>query len=72
MPRHDGTGPRGTGPMSGQGGGQCVVPLNTPEQELEFLKNQERVLRQQLENVESRMKHLEGLSAEHGQPGEAD
>ncbi len=64
MPRHDGTGPRGTGPMSGVGGGQCVVPLNTPEQELEFLKNQQRALRQQLKLTEARILQLESQPAQ--------
>ena len=27
MPRFDGTGPRGTGPMTGRGLGYCVVPI---------------------------------------------
>lgn len=28
MPQFDGTGPRGTGPMTGQGQGYCVVPID--------------------------------------------
>jgi len=28
MPRYDGTGPRGQGPMTGRGGGYCVVPMD--------------------------------------------
>lgn len=27
MPQFDGTGPRGTGPMTGRGLGNCVVPI---------------------------------------------
>ena len=59
MPRLDGTGPDGKGPMTGRGRGYCVMPLNTTEQELEFLKNQERVLRQQLRQVKPRIKRIE-------------
>ena len=56
MPGFNGTGPRGIGPMTGRGMGYCVIPLNTTEQELEFLKNQERVLRRQLKHIGTRIK----------------
>ncbi len=42
MPGFDGTGPRGTGPMTGFGGGYCIVVLDTPEEELELLRKQAR------------------------------
>lgn len=29
MPRFDGTGPRGKGPLTGRGLGYCIEPLNT-------------------------------------------
>ena len=29
MPGFDGTGPRGLGPMTGWGGGYCIVPLSS-------------------------------------------
>ena len=32
MPRFDGTGPRGDGPMTGRGEGYCVLELPGPEQ----------------------------------------
>ena len=58
MPGFDGTGPRGIGPMTGRGRGYCVMPLNAPEQELDFLNNQVQVLRTQLEQIETRIKEL--------------
>ena len=63
MPKFDGTGPNGKGPMTGRGSGYCVIPLNTTEQELEFLKNQEQVLKQQLKHVGTRIKSLNALRA---------
>ena len=59
MPKLDGTGPNRKGPMTGRGSGYCVIPLNTTEQELEFLKNQEQALKQQLKHVGSRIRHFE-------------
>ncbi len=58
MPKLDGMGPNGKGPMTGRGSGNCVIPLNTTEQELEFLKNQERVMKQQLKRIGTRIKSL--------------
>ncbi len=59
MPGFDGTGPRGRGPMTGGGGGFCAVPLSAPQQELDFLKNQSQALREQLEQIETRIKDME-------------
>ena len=59
MPKFDGTGPNGKGPMTGRGSGYCVIPLNTTEQELEFLRNQEQALRKQLKHVVNRIKGIE-------------
>lgn len=59
MPRLDGTGPNSEGPMTGCGRGYCIVSLNTPAQELTFLRNQEHVITQQLKNVKSQIKHVE-------------
>jgi len=59
MPNKNGTGPGGKGPMTGRGSGYCIVPLNTTEEELEYLKNQEKALREQLQHVEARVKVLE-------------
>lgn len=58
MPKLDGMGPNGKGPMTGRGSGNCVIPLNTTEQELEFLKNQERVMKRQLKRLGTRIKSL--------------
>jgi len=63
MPKFDGTGPNGKGPMTGRGSGYCVIPLNTTEQELGFLKNQERVLKQQLNHMATRIKSLNAPGA---------
>jgi hypothetical protein len=59
MPKHDGTGPSGNGPMTGRGSGNCIIPLNTAEQELEFLKNREMALRTQLKQVDNRKRLIE-------------
>jgi hypothetical protein len=59
MPKKDGTGPKGNGPMTGQGSGYCIVPLNTPKEELSYLKNQERVLREQRLQVKTRLRVLD-------------
>ena len=61
MPGFDGTGPAGTGPMTGGGMGYCAVPLNTPEQEKEFLENMSRILIIQLRQLENRIEELEQL-----------
>jgi len=58
MPKLNGTGPRGEGPMTGRGSGFCVIPLNTTEKELNFLKTQEQTLRKQLKNVMTRMRRV--------------
>jgi hypothetical protein len=62
MPKKDGTGPSGKGPMTGRGSGKCAIPLNTTEEELNYLKNREQVLREQLQSVEARVKVLEALA----------
>jgi len=59
MPKFDGTGPSGKGPMTGRGGGYCVIPINTTEEELGFLKNQEQALKKQLKHVKTRIKRIE-------------
>jgi len=58
MPNFDGTGPDGKGPMTGRGRGYCVIPINTPERELGFLRNQARVLQEQLKQVRTRIKEV--------------
>jgi hypothetical protein len=59
MPKKNGTGPSGKGPMTGLGKGRCVIPLNTPGEELNFLKNQEQALQKRLNGVRTRIKELE-------------
>jgi hypothetical protein len=59
MPGFDGSGPRGNGPMRGGGMGYCVIPLNTREQELVYLKSQARVLGAQLKQIKARIQELE-------------
>ena len=58
MPNFDGTGPRGKGPMTGRGQGYCVLPISTPDQELDFLKNQELALQEQLEQIRKRTRGI--------------
>ena len=55
MPNYDGTGPDGKGPMTGFGRGYCVIPISSSEQELNLLKNQAHVLREQLKQIRTRI-----------------
>ena len=55
MPNYDGTGPDGKGPMTGFGRGYCVIPMSSSEQELNLLKNQAHVLREQLKQIRTRI-----------------
>jgi hypothetical protein len=59
MPKSDGTGPNGKGPMTGRGSGSCIIPLNTNEQEVEYLKNQQQALRRELNRIKNRIKRIE-------------
>lgn len=59
MPKLNGSGPNGKGPMTGRGGGYCVIPLNTSEEELDFLKNQQQALKKQLDHVATRIRRIE-------------
>jgi len=63
MPGFNGTGPRGIGSMTGRGMGYCVIPLSTQDQELDFLKNRKQPLREELEQIETRIKKLEAPRA---------
>jgi len=56
VPNFDGTGPCGEGPMTGCGRGYCVLPITTPEQELDCLESQARALETQLRQLKNRMK----------------
>ena len=51
MPNYDGTGPDGKGTMTGFGRGYCVIPISSSEQELNLLRNQAHVLREQLKQI---------------------
>ncbi len=64
MSKFDGTGPNGKGPMTGHGSGYCVIPLNTTEQEIEFLKNQEQALKKQLKHVTTRIRRIESNASQ--------
>jgi predicted phage tail protein len=59
MPKFDGSGPSGKGPMTGRGGGYCVIQLNTTEAEIDFLKNQEQALKKQLRHIKIRIRRIE-------------
>jgi len=59
MPKFDGTGPNGKGPMTGRGGGYCIIPINTTEEELGFLKNQEQALKKRLRHIGARIRRIE-------------
>jgi Family of unknown function (DUF5320) len=59
MPGFDGTGPCGTGLMTGRGMGYCVIQLSTQVEELDYLKKQARAMRRELEQIEVRIKKLE-------------
>ncbi len=59
MPKFNGSGPNGKGPMTGRGSGYCVIPINTTEEEIGFLRNQEQALKKQLKHVKTRIKRIE-------------
>jgi len=58
MPRFDGTGPRGMGPMTGGGRGYCAVPLNASLTETEHLKQQIQALQAQLAQITAAIESL--------------
>ena len=64
MPKFNGLGPNGKGAMTGRGSGYCVIPLNTTEQEIGFLKNQEQALKKQLKHVETRIRRIENSTSQ--------
>jgi hypothetical protein len=49
--------------MTGRGMGYCVIPLSTEEQKLDFLKNRKQALREELEQIETRITKLEAPRA---------
>ena len=62
MPKKDGTGPQGKGPITGFGSGKCIIQLNTTGEEMSYLKNQEEVLRKRLGTIKARIARLEANS----------
>jgi len=58
MPRFDGTGPRGRGPMTGRGNGYCAVRVTSPEKEIDYLRRQAVALRTQLDSIRIRLEEL--------------
>ncbi len=65
MPNLDGTGQRGKGPMTGCGRGYCILPISTPEQELDFLRNQAQALEAQLKQIRARIKGVSTTKEVH-------
>jgi hypothetical protein len=61
MPKKDGTGPVGKGPMTGLGSGRCIVPINSTKEEIKYLRTRQKALKEQLKHVEDRLKVLEVL-----------
>ena len=52
MPGFDGTGPRGTGPMTGGGRGYCAVPqAGSLGRDLDLLKTRAQILKRQLKQI---------------------
>jgi archaellum component FlaC len=45
--------------MTGRGRGYCAVPLSARVEDLDYLKEQARAMRRELEQIESRIKKLE-------------
>ncbi|HXZ29916.1 MAG TPA: DUF5320 domain-containing protein [Dehalococcoidia bacterium] len=58
MPNKDGTGPNGKGPMTGRGGGRCIVSVKLPNEELDYLNSQKQVMKQQIRVVNDRISRI--------------
>ncbi|MBU2575930.1 DUF5320 domain-containing protein [Patescibacteria group bacterium] len=66
MPRLDGTGPMGQGPMTGRGMGPCAFCARCPyfkkpltkKDELEAIEDEEKMLKQELEAVQKEKQDL--------------
>jgi len=58
MPHFDGTGPDGKGPMTGSCRGYCIMPLTTHDDQLRYLKQREKFLREELIRIRKRIKEL--------------
>jgi hypothetical protein len=48
--------------MTGKGEGTCIIPLNTPGEELKFLINRREALKRELAKTETRIKKLSNAS----------
>ena len=59
MPDRDGQGPRGMGSLSGKCQGNCIVKINTPEEELAYLLNRQQVLKEELEATQKRLARVQ-------------
>jgi hypothetical protein len=62
MPKLDGTGPKGTGPMTGHGKGSCMIPINNVKEEMVYLKNRQQALQRELKQIKSRITKIEKQS----------
>jgi len=62
MPGFDGTGPNGKGSMTGDCRGYCIVPLDTPKQDLVSLKKQAQNIKEQLEQIETSISKIENAN----------
>ena len=58
MPKKNGTGAAGKGPMTGKGGGNCIISLNTKTEELQYLENREQALKLELSKTKNRIVKL--------------
>ena len=55
MPNKDGTGPSGQGAMTGGCRGDCILPLSTPAEELDFLNKRAKALQAELKYIRTRI-----------------
>lgn len=77
MPRYDGTGPMGCGPMTGRGVGPCGYGLkrnwgrgaefgfrrfNAPQNQLSALEEEEKILKEELEAIKQEKASLKDQS----------
>ncbi len=66
MPRFDGSGPLGFGPMTGRGMGPCRCGMGygkrfySKKDEAEILKQEAEALQEELEAIKERLSELEG------------
>jgi hypothetical protein len=58
MPKRDGKGPSGMGPLSGSGQGDCIIRIDTPEAELKYLLDRQAILTKELAETGERIAAL--------------